>query len=93
MSAHDNDRDDWFNTVRQHTHESDKNWGLAFCLSLLLGMLGADRFYLNSAWLGMLKLCTCGGGGIWWLADIVLLLVGTMKDGEGRVLKKQLHRL
>ena len=88
MSGCDDDRDAWFKLVRQQAGESDKNWSVAFGLSLFLGMLGADRLYLNSPWLGILKLCTCGGGGVWWLVDIILLLCGTVKDGEGRVLKK-----
>ena len=57
--------------------------GIAFCLSLLLGWLGADRLYLGSAWLGMLKLFTLGGLGLWCFTDLVLLLCGAMKDGEG----------
>lgn len=88
MSNQDHDRDAWFNVIRAQASESDKKWIVAFLLSLFLGMFGADRLYLNSAWLGIFKLCTCGGGGIWWLVDIVLLLFGKMKDGEGRVLKR-----
>lgn len=85
MSTHDNDREAWFTLVRQQVKESDKNWGVAFCLSLFMGVFGADRFYLDSPWLGFLKLFTFGGFGVWWLADVILLLTRKMKDGEGKV--------
>ena len=88
MPNQDHDRDAWFKLVRQQSGESDKNWTTAFLLSLFLGWLGSDRLYLNSPWPCILKLCTCGGFGIWWLADVILLLCGAMKDGEGRILRK-----
>ena len=40
-------------------------------LSVLLGSLGVDRFYLGDIALGILKYITLGGFGIWWLADII----------------------
>lgn len=88
MSNPDQDRGAWFNLVRQQSGESDKDWTTTFLLSLFLGWLGADRFYLNSQWPCIFKLCTCGGFGIWWLLDVILLLSGAMKDGEGRLVKK-----
>ena len=84
MPAPDIDRDAWFRTLGKDRGTSDKSWNVAFTLSLLAGWLGADRLYLGSAWLGILKLCTLGGLGIWWLVDLVLLLCGGMKDGDGR---------
>lgn len=81
------DRKKWLETLSASSAESDKNWSVAFCLSLFLGYLGADRFYLNSIWLGLLKLITVGGVGLWWLIDIGLLLFGKMRDADGGVVK------
>ena len=39
-------------------------------ISILIGELGVDRFLLGQTGLGILKLITCGGCGIWWLIDL-----------------------
>ncbi len=43
---------------------------LMLALSILVGGLGVDRFLLGETGLGVLKLITAGGFGIWWLVDI-----------------------
>ncbi len=90
MSDNDNNRQEWFKQLEQHRTESDKCWKTALCLSIFLGWLGVDRFYLGYAWLGMLKLCTFGGFFIWWAIDVFLLLAREMKDAEGRALSPAL---
>lgn len=48
-------------------------------LSILVGSLGADRFYLGDIGLGVGKLLTCGGAYIWWIIDIFLIQDATKK--------------
>ena len=38
-------------------------------ISWWLGFLGADRFYKGEVKMGVFKLLTLGGLGIWWLVD------------------------
>lgn len=66
---------------------SSKSKSTALILSWILGWLGADRFYLGDVGLGVLKLITFGGCGIWSLIDAILLTVGTWdRDANGHYL-------
>ncbi len=65
-----------------------KNWVVALILSILLGQLGVDRFYLGYVGLGILKLITCGGIGIWWLIDVILIAMNSLPDANGVPLQK-----
>ena len=54
---------------------------VALILSIFLGELGIDRFYLG--YTGILKLITCGGFGIWWLIDLIMIATGKLKPKDG----------
>ena len=62
---------------------SEKDWLITLILSILVGGLGIDRFYTGSILLGVLKLVTLGGLGLWWLIDLIMLVTGNYKDGDG----------
>ena len=55
-------------------------------ISILLGELGIDRFYLGYIGLGIIKLITLGGFGIWWILDIITIARGKMRDAKGYIL-------
>jgi TM2 domain-containing membrane protein YozV len=65
-----------------------KSWVVALILSILLGQFGVDRFYLGYIGLGAVKLITCGGVGIWWLIDIILIAMNNLPDASGNPLEK-----
>ena len=60
-----------------------KNKTVALVLSFFLGYLGADRFYLGYTGLGIAKLLTFGGLGVWSLIDFIRLLMGSYKPADG----------
>jgi len=77
----------WLRELANTRKESDKNWWTAFMLSLFLGYFGVDRFYLGYVWSAILKLVTFGGFGVWWMVDLILLLMGKLHDADNGLLK------
>ncbi len=66
-----------------------KSWLVALILSVFLGPLGADRFYLGKVETGFLKLITLGGLGTWWLVDVISVAKDKVTDAQGLPLERQ----
>lgn len=52
---------------------------ISLIISVVVGAYGVDRFYIGDVGLGVAKLLTCGGAGIWWLVDLFLIMDATKK--------------
>jgi TM2 domain-containing membrane protein YozV len=59
-------------------------------ISLLGGQLGIDRFVLGETGLGLAKLLTCGGLGIWAIVDWFLIM-GRAKEINMQKLQMALY--
>ena len=52
---------------------------LTIVLSVFFGELGVDSFIIGDIGLGIGKLLTGGGCGVWWLIDLFLIMGATKK--------------
>jgi len=71
---------------------SDKNGIVVLLLCLLLGPLGIHRFFVGKIGTGVLMIIltfvTVGfAGGIWALVDLIMIIVGSFTDSDGKKIK------
>jgi TM2 domain-containing membrane protein YozV len=73
------------NFIRERLQAADDSkWGLinsadlkdpttVLIVSIFAGSLGIDRFMIGDTGLGVGKLLTAGGCGVWWIVDLFLI--------------------
>ena len=77
----------WFAAKEVPGLYSDKELVTTAIISWLVGIFGVDRFYLGYTGLGVAKLLTCGGFGIWAIIDLILIILRKVPDAQGRPLR------
>jgi len=68
--------------------ESPRKRLIALLLCVFLGGLGIHRFYVGKWGTGIIWLLTGGLFLIGWLIDCVLIIIGSFKDKEGKVVSE-----
>jgi len=53
----------------------------------LIAINGISRFYIGDVGIGVAKLLTCGGCGIWWIVDLFLIQEATRRKNTEKVLQ------
>jgi TM2 domain-containing membrane protein YozV len=56
-------------------------------ISILAGNLGIDRFMIGDTGLGIAKLLTCGGLGIWAIVDWFLIMGRTREVNAEKLMR------
>ena len=69
-----------------------KNKLTAILLSVFVGGLGVDRFYLGYTGLGIVKLLTLGGLGSWALIDLVMICTGSLRPADGSAWEEEVQK-
>ncbi len=63
---------------------SEKSRLVAVLLCFFFGVFGAHRFYAEKYGTAVLMLITIGGLGIWMMIDLIIILLGSFRDADGR---------
>ena len=68
-------------------NKSKSTWVTTFILCLILGHVGAHRFYTGRKYTGFVYLFTIGGFGFACLTDLILVIMGKYTDKNGFFIK------
>lgn len=69
--------------------EGGKDWLTTLLLCIFVGAFGIHRFYTNSPVIGVIQLLTGGGCGIWAIVDLIMIITGSYRDGNGNPLYRK----
>lgn len=70
--------------LRTKNFPKQRHFLAVFFISFTWGLFGVDRMYVGKWGTGILKLLTLGGGGIWLIIDLYLIMSGSFRDKYGR---------
>lgn len=67
---------------------SSRSRSVALVLCSLGGIFGLHRFYTGRVESGIWMAVSMGGVGFWWLYDMIMLIAGEFRDGDGLPLRE-----
>ena len=70
--------------LKDTSNDSEFDWLTTLLLCVFLGCFGIHRFYTKSIGIGIVQLLTLGCCGIWTLIDLIMIVVGSYRDGYGK---------
>ena len=65
---------------------TNDEWLITLLLCFFLGTLGIHSFYVGKNAVGVVQLITLGGCGIWALIDFIMIVCGSYRDAEGKLI-------
>ncbi len=68
----------------RRTEVSEHSRGVALVLAVIGGCFGLHRFYTGRTQSAIWMCVTIGGLGLWYVYDVVVIMAGDFRDGEGR---------
>ena len=67
---------------------SSKSRLIALLCCFFMGFIGLHRFYVDKKGTGILMILTFGGVGIWVIIDLMMIILGSFQDKEGKIVFK-----
>ena len=66
--------------------KSEINGKITGLLAIILGFAGVHRFYVGKIGTGILMLISFGGLCIWWIIDVIIIVLDKFKDKKGQTI-------
>lgn len=80
-------RQPMYYTQQSNNQNKDERWLACLLLCIFLGPFGVHRFYVGKIGTGIIQLLTFGGCGIWYIIDLVMIVIGNFRDASGNVIE------